>query len=134
MNIYQEIVDTWLSGIARRLRRRLLMPAMYRENLQYDGVHQPVFSEYWVPLPDGSANAVQLELGQPFDFFEVASEVARRIEERRPSMRDRIEITASTGFLRMWDPWASSDLAYRWVLDDLRAIGFTKHLALPDRG
>jgi hypothetical protein len=135
LDIYRQLVDLWFPGLARRLRRYLMLPARYREHVHYDGANEPVYSEYWTPLPNGSASEVLIEAGVPFDFPQIAVEMRELVDEYRPDVRERIQITATTGRMSsiMWERWPATDVAYEWLVRDLKEIGFTRQLRLSGR-
>jgi hypothetical protein len=132
MRVYQEIVDQWLGRIALRLSRRLLMPALIHEHIQFIQEGEPVSSAYWEPLPEGGRNEVDVALGEPYEMRSIFEAARHALDTRRPQYNGRLGVGLTNGIMSIWGLRPIRDTAYRWLAQDLHAIGWSKHFSLPD--
>ena len=134
LRVYETFVTTFFPGLANRLQLSLLMPLIYKEHLQYDGMNQPLYSQYCLPLPGGVPNQIDIEYGNEFDFRDIAVEMRLAVDELRTGARQRIRITSSWGRLQMWSAWPIREQVYKWIQADLKAIGYSKEINTGDLG
>ncbi len=128
---YRAIVERWLAPIASRMQRYLLTPALLRERMEFHEPVGPVSSRYWLPLPAGSPDEHDLQMGEPFVFASIIPEIEDAVTRNRPTFAGRIRIGMANGIVRMWGSRPVRDETYRWLTEDLRILGLTKHAQLP---
>lgn len=131
MDLYCLLVDTWFGELAKRLRRRLLMPAIIHERVRYIAEGEPVGSRYWEPLREDAANAADIQFGEAYDFRMLATELEPKIAALRSRYLGRIWAGMTDGIIRMWGIRPIRDTAYRWLSEDLSSIGWSLILGLP---
>ena len=129
LGIYNSIVDNWFLAFGNRLQWKCILPVqlegrLFVPNPPSQGREWPILTWWPRPLGEQEESHVAFELG----FGDPASEDSTRlaIEAARQEFLDRAEgFWYSTGLLHVNGLRPATELAHKWLINDLREIGWT---------
>ena len=128
---YEQIVDLWLGPLAKRLATSVALPARLSGVLRVgrpDAGYAvgPVLRWWLESLPVGAMTSVQIDNVQStaWPTFEVEElhELRNRLHQLRPEARRWIGATLHNQALDILGATPATDLAFKWLKRDLRAI------------
>ena len=122
MEIYAQIVERWFPKFKWQLFTTAVLPARLTGAVKPEGF--PGISWFFDPLPIGSSNVVEIELGEEFTPT-VLDGLFRKFQALRPASSSFGFHYVSSAMLDIWGPTPATELAYQWLKDDLRHIGWS---------
>lgn len=130
MQIYRALVSARFSSIAERLEHWRLFPARLigildpGSPLGFEG--HPGLHSYFEPLPEASADEIRIELGPRSAHSEPANlDAVYRTERPDASW---LRPWTQSSLIEIFGPAPATQLAYRWLCDDLTAIGLIESM------
>jgi hypothetical protein len=132
MALYEAIVNTWLPGLALRLERRLMSPYHFCGSVWRDHNGFPAWHRYIVALPSGASPESDIEYRTPLSDDVVFGMITPSIKAYRKSFEGRISSQIVDGLVEPFGPCPAREFAYRWVSEDLVAIGWASKVVGAD--
>ena len=129
LRIYTSIVDNWFPVFSNRLRLKCVLPVrlegrLFIPNPPSRGREWPFLTSWHRPLSKQEESHVAFELAGRDPGNEESTRLA--IESaRQESLGDVGEFWYSTGLLHVSGSRPATELAHRWLIDELRDIGWT---------
>ncbi len=129
LRIYTSIVDNWFPVFGNRLRLKCVLPVrlegrLFIPNSPSIGREWPFLTSWHSPLSEQEESQVAFELAGRDPGSKESTRLA--IESaRQESFRDVGEFWYSTGLLHISGSRPATELAHRWLIDELRDIGWT---------
>ena len=129
LRIYTSIVDNWFPAFGNRLQLKCILPVklegrLFIPNPPSRGREWPFLTWWPRPLGEQEESHVAFELGvrdpASEDSIGLAIEAARQ-----ESLKSVGEFWCSTGLLHINGFRPAIELAHKWLIDDLRKIGWT---------
>ncbi len=129
LRIYTSIVDSWFPVFSNRLRLKCVLPVrlegrLFIPNPPSRGREWPFLTWWHRPLGEQEESHVAFELAGRDPANEESTRLAIEAA-RQESLRDVGEFWYSTGLLHISGSRPATELAHRWLIDELREIGWT---------
>ena len=101
-----------------------MMPWLLRGFLRRDARGEPLWSRYFVARPPGEESSAEIEYRAPPSADASFAEIAASITKYRSQLHGRLSVSIADGVVSHFGPWSAREIAYRWLAEDLFAIGW----------
>ena len=133
LHIYADMVDTWFRCFGDRLRLKAILPVELEGRLVIppsprDSFDGPVLT--WWPRPIRKSEQSRVDFGLGARDDSTQSLIRERVEiARLEALENAGVFWYSTGLLHVDGKRPATELAHRWLISDLRDIGWTDLVA-----
>ena len=131
LRTYESMVDRWFCGFRNRLRLYRLLPVRLEGRLTCSRTHEsasvgPSLTWWTRSLPAGEQSAVVIEMGgrEDFDHFSYWREEEENLKKLHPEYETPPALPVSGGGGAIFNDRPATDLAQRWLIDELRELGW----------
>ena len=133
LRIYCSIVETWFPAFGNNLRLKCMLPVRFEGRLFVPsspslGRDRPVLTWWPLPLGEREESQVAFELGSRDPFSEDGARSAITAARQDSLNRDGT-FWKFTGILHVDGARPATELAHRWLISELREIGWTDLLS-----
>ena len=131
LRIYKDLIDRWFNALGNRLRLNLLLPVSLEGivTLPSREDDQPDLTWCTRCLPYSSESTVDFSLGGEWKFRDVRAywrDEGSRLQQLRPRNATASSPIYSSQLLRVWESRPATELAHRWLGDELRELGWDR--------
>lgn len=130
--IYEAIVRAWFQGLGSRLERHLMAPYLFRGSVWRNERGAPAWHRYCVALPSTMPADCDIGYRKPPADSVVFAEITASITAHRRHLEGRIAAPIVDAVVEPWGPCPAREFAYRWLSEDLSAIGWASKVVGAD--
>ncbi len=133
LRIYSSMVDNWFQAFDHRLRLRRILPVRLEGRLivphpSATGDEWPILDWWARPLSEQEESQVAFELGSRDQASQEST--GRMIEAAKPEALESVdEFWYEMTLLRIDGFRPATELAHKWLIDELRKMGWTDELS-----
>ncbi len=126
---YIQLVESWFPELASRLQIYATLPGTMKGYLRPAGctgthVDRPWLTWFLVPEANPRGSSVEFTLGEGKISQSEMREFYEMVCKERPDCADWISFRVQKVAVTSWNGYPMTDLAYKWVLDDLTQISW----------
>lgn len=131
VRIYRSMVDRWFWGFRQRLRLYRLLPVRLEGQLvcprPQDAASVCPNLTWWtrsLPVGEVSTVAIKLEIEENFDHFSYWREEENNLKQHHPEYETLPLLPVHGGGGAVFDDRPATDVAQKWLIDELRDLGW----------
>lgn len=140
--IYRSLVAAWFPGFVPMLGIACMLPIAIHGQLRRRQDRSPDFSYYFEPLPPSANSRVEARLTEPSmqqigpivsSFMERLVHARAVITTQRPEAEAWARPRSENENLPIWGDAPATEIAYRWLAEDLRSLSMVSQSSIYDR-